>query len=77
MVVTIASNVVVIHSTITSIIGGMTIVMITTMINVCCCDTSCEHLPVSRVVMYSISLLVCFACLYKAYGSATYRIKAP
>ena len=37
----------------------------------------CEHLPVSRVVMYSMSLLVCFACLYKAYGSATYRIKAP
>ena len=40
-------------------------------------STMCEHLPVSRVVMYSISLLVCFACLYKAYGSATYRIKAP
>ena len=40
-------------------------------------EEMCEHLPVSRVVMYSISLLVCFACLYKAYGSATYRIKAP
>ena len=37
----------------------------------------CEHLPVSRVVMYSISLLVCFACMYKACGSATYRIKGP
>ena len=37
----------------------------------------CEHLPVSRVVMYSISLLVCFACMYKACRSATYRIKAP
>ena len=30
------------------------------------CFTYCEHLPVSRVVMYSISLLVCFACMYKA-----------
>ena len=28
--------------------------------------TLCEHLPVSRVVMYSISLLGCFACMYKA-----------
>ena len=37
----------------------------------------CEHLPVSRVVMYSISLLGCFACMYKACRSATYRIKAP
>ena len=26
----------------------------------------CEHLPVSRVVMYSISLLGCFVCMYKA-----------
>ena len=26
----------------------------------------CEHLPVSRVVMYSLSLLGCFACMYKA-----------
>ena len=30
------------------------------------CITYCEHLPVSRVVMYSISLLVCFASMYKA-----------
>ena len=35
----------------------------------------CEHLPVSRVVMYSISLLVCFACMYRACRSATYWIK--
>ena len=28
--------------------------------------TYCEHLPVSRVVVYSISLLGCFACMYKA-----------
>ena len=40
-------------------------------------QVECEHLPVSRVVMYSISLLVCFACMYKACRSATYRIKAP
>ena len=37
--------------------------------------TCCEHLPVSRVVMYSLSLLVCFACMYKACRSATYWIK--
>ena len=37
----------------------------------------CEHLPVSRVVMYSVSLLVCFACMYRACGSATYWIKGP
>ena len=35
----------------------------------------CEHLPVSRVVMYSLSLLGCFACMYKACRSATYWIK--
>ena len=35
----------------------------------------CEHLPVSRVVMYSLSLLGCFACMYRACRSATYWIK--
>ena len=39
------------------------------------CKCMCEHLPVSRVVMYSISLLVCFACMYRACRSATYWIK--
>ena len=27
--------------------------------------------------MYSVSLLVCFACMYRASGSATYWIKGP
>ena len=27
--------------------------------------------------MYSVSLLVCFACMYRACGSATYWIKGP
>ena len=39
------------------------------------CISLCGHLPVSRVVMYSISLLGCFACMYRACRSATYWIK--